>query len=153
MMLSQHFGLAELCASQTADRMGIANNPDDFAISNLTVLCHGLEIIRATIGGLPILISSGYRCLELNAAVGSKPGSQHVTGHAADITCPQYGDPKSFMKAILAAKVPYDQCILEFFKPATWSTPPRGWVHVSFVRGTPRQQALTIDREGTRVYA
>lgn len=152
MMLSQHFGLAELCASQTADRMGIDNNPNDFAISNLTVLCHGLEMIRSLVG-LPILISSGYRCLELNAAIGSKPGSQHVTGHAADITCPQYGDPKNLLKAILTAKLPFDQLILEYYKPASWSTPAKGWVHVSFIRNLPRQQVLVIDLEGTRVYA
>jgi hypothetical protein len=152
MMLSTHFSLAELCASQTADRAGIVNNADDFTIAKLTILCHGLEMIRALVGQ-PILISSGYRCLELNAAVGSKPTSQHVLGQAADITCPQYGDPKSLMKAIMSAKLPYDQCILEYYQPATWSTPAHGWVHVSFVRGEPRQQALVIDQQGERAYA
>lgn len=151
-MLSQHFGLAELCASQTADRLGIANNPDDFALSNLIVLCHGLEMIRSLVGG-PVLVSSGFRCLELNAAIGSKPTSQHVLGQAGDITAPSYGDPKNLLKVIMAAKLPYDQLILEFYQPATWSAPARGWLHVSFVRNTPRMQALVIDGQGTRAYA
>ena len=152
MMLSTHFSLAELCASQTADRMALVNTPDDATIGNLTVLCHGLEMIRALVG-LPILVSSGYRSPAVNRVVGGSTVSQHMTGNAADITCPAYGDPKNLLKAIMAAKLPYDQAILEFYQPATWSTPSRGWLHVSFVRTAPRQQALVIDPEGVRAYA
>lgn len=152
MNLTDHFTLAEMCASQTADREGIANNPNDSEISNLTVLCHGLEMIR-TLVGQPLMISSGFRCLALNTAVGSKPTSQHVLGQASDVICPGYGDPKSLLKAVMTAKLPYDQAILEFYQPATWSTPARGWLHISFVRSNPRQQALVIDSKGTRAYA
>lgn len=152
MQLSQHFSLAELTVSQTADRAGIDNSPDDGVISNLTVLCHGLEMIRALVG-LPILISSGYRSPVVNKLVGGSETSQHMKGQAADITCPQYGDPKNLLKAVMAAKLPFDQAILEFYQPATWSTPPRGWLHVSFVRSAPRQQALVIDTQGTRAFA
>jgi uncharacterized protein YcbK (DUF882 family) len=35
--------------------------------------------------GLPLVISSGYRCPEHNAAVGGVPKSQHMQGIAADI--------------------------------------------------------------------
>jgi hypothetical protein len=88
-----------------------------------------------------------------NKLVGGSETSQHMKGQAADITCPQYGDPKNLLKAVMAAKLPFDQAILEFYQPATLSSPSRGWVHVSFVRGTPRQQALVIDNLGTRNYA
>ena len=37
---------------------------------------------------IPISIKSGYRCPNHNATVGGVPLSQHVTGRAADITCP-----------------------------------------------------------------
>lgn len=152
MQLSQHFSLAELTVSQTADRAGLDNNPNDAVISNLTVLCHGLEMIRALVG-LPILVSSGYRSPVVNKLVGGSDTSQHMTGSAADITCPAYGDPKNLLKAVMAAKLPFDQAILEFYQPATWNTPARGWLHVSFVRSEPRQQALVIDGQGVRNYA
>jgi hypothetical protein len=152
MMISQHFSLAELTVSQSADRAGISNDPDDMAIANLTVLCHGLEMIRSLVG-LPIHISSGYRSPVVNKLVGGAVNSQHMSGSAADITCPQYGDPKNLMKAIMAAKLPFDQCILEYYQPPTWNAPARGWVHVSFVRSGERQQALIVDTQGTQVFA
>lgn len=43
-----------------------------------------LERIRA-ITGRPLVVVSGYRCAEHNAAVGGASGSQHVRGTAADI--------------------------------------------------------------------
>lgn len=43
-----------------------------------------LERIRA-ITGEPLIIVSGHRCAEHNAAVGGVRGSQHVAGQAADI--------------------------------------------------------------------
>lgn len=152
MNLSQHFTLAELTASQTADRYGLDNNPNDAIISNLTVLAHGLELVRSLVG-LPILVSSGYRSVVVNKMVGGSANSQHLTGSAADITCPAYGDPKNLLKAIMEATIPYDQLILEFYQPATWSTPARGWVHISFVRSEPRKMTLVIDGNGTRNYA
>lgn len=43
-----------------------------------------LENIRAR-SGKPLRIVSGFRCVEHNKSVGGAPGSQHVTGKAADI--------------------------------------------------------------------
>ena len=42
-----------------------------------------LEDIRE-FSGIPIIITSGYRCPEHNAASGGKPNSAHLTGEAAD---------------------------------------------------------------------
>ncbi len=47
-------------------------------------LIEALQILRDRIG-LPIEISSGYRCRKHNADVGGVPDSQHLLGHAADI--------------------------------------------------------------------
>lgn len=37
--------------------------------------------------GQPMFVLSGYRCENHNLAVGGKPNSAHLTGHAADILC------------------------------------------------------------------
>jgi hypothetical protein len=153
MNLSTHFQLSELCASQTADRLDLDNTPNERTIDNLVALCLGLELIRALVRG-PVFISSGYRSAQLNKAVGGSPGSQHTLGQAADISAPAYGDAMALVNVVIAAKLPFDQCILEFYQPATQGAPTRGWCHVSFIReAPPRQQALVIDKLGTRSYA
>ena len=44
-----------------------------------------LEIVRDMLGGVPIIINSGYRCVKHNKDVGGVPDSQHLKGKAADI--------------------------------------------------------------------
>lgn len=148
MMLSTHFSLQEMTASETAARHGIDNTPSLEVASQLTRTAMCLELIR-TLLQYPIHISSGFRCLALNEEIGSKPTSQHVTGHAVDFTCPQYGDPRQVMTAIFRHRVEinYDQLILEFYNEKTGS----GWVHISFT-DTPRVVSLTIDQNGTRAF-
>lgn len=51
------------------------------------VLLEKLDALRESVG-LPIVVSSGYRCPEHNADVGGVWNSQHVKGNAADIYCP-----------------------------------------------------------------
>ena len=50
------------------------------------VLLEKLDLLRDRIGA-PIIVTSGYRCPEHNAAVGGVSNSQHVQGNAADIVC------------------------------------------------------------------
>jgi len=144
MKLTDHFTLAELTHSQTADRLGLDNTPPPDIITRLVATAHGLEMIR-TLVQCPLIVSSGYRSPGVNAAVGGAKASQHMTGRAADITAPWFGPPKRLMDAIIKAKLPFDQCILEFAGQGG------GWVHVSWA-DKPRGQALVVDRDGTRVY-
>ena len=44
-----------------------------------------LEQLREYLGGRPVVITSGYRCLEHNKQVGGAKLSQHLLGNAADI--------------------------------------------------------------------
>lgn len=143
MDLSSHFTLAEFTASQTAARLGIDNTPPEIVMSALLRTALGLEAVRVRLGGAPIIVSSGYRCLELNAAIGSKSTSQHVKGEAVDFTAPRFGSPQAIATALRDSGIDYDQLILEFAKNGG------GWVHISF-SATPRHQALEIDRDGTR---
>lgn len=49
-------------------------------------LLTALETLR-TIIGRPLVIASGLRCDYWNRFVGGQPGSEHLTGHAADVAC------------------------------------------------------------------
>ena len=83
--LSEHFKLSEFTKSSVATARGIDNVPSIQEVSNLQQLClHVLEPLREHFG-IPIKVTSGYRCPDLNAAVGGVHTSQHVRGEAADI--------------------------------------------------------------------
>jgi len=85
MKLSDNFSLSEFTKSQTALRNGIDNTPSEEVIENLKALCENvLQPIREYFL-MPVFISSGFRCVELNHKIGSSISSQHVQGQAADI--------------------------------------------------------------------
>lgn len=66
----------------------------------------------------PLAINSGYRCPEVNQAVGGVPTSQHTNGEAADV-CPfgrnGHGDIETVRQLAITARdlgLPFDQMIL-----------------------------------------
>lgn len=130
--LSRHHSLAALIRSDTARARGIDNTPGPDVLDNLRRLARGLDAVRLLLGHR-LVISSGYRCAALNAAVGGTPGSQHTQGLAADFTCAAFGPPMEVALAIARSDIRFDQCILEFGR----------WVHLSFAP-TPRRRTLTI---------
>jgi hypothetical protein len=147
MLLSPHFSLEELTHT---DHRTIENVPNSSEINNLKRVADLLEEVKTLLGGKPVMILSGFRCKELNDAVGSKDTSQHRVGCAADIRVPSLS-PDEVVKAVMASNINYDQLIREF------STPDGGgWTHISVPNnpsGTPRKQVLIIDRSGTRPYS
>jgi hypothetical protein len=145
MNLTPHFTLEELTASETAERNGWDNSPNDQELANLTRLADFLEQVKVVLGGKPIMISSGLRTKKVNDAVGSKDTSQHRIGCAADFRVPGM-TPDQVVKAIVASDIGFDQVIREFDR----------WTHISVpnsVDTSPRRQALIIDKAGTRPYA
>lgn len=125
MKLSTHFTLAELIASNTAKARGIDNTPPPDVFPRLVQLAEMLERIR-TVLGVPVIVTSGYRCQKLNMAVGGVTSSDHTTGQAADIVAPRYGKPEDVarMLAPLVSTIGIGQIILEGVKG-------KQWVHVS----------------------
>lgn len=136
--LSTHFTLDELTQSQTAARLGIDNTPTPEVLARLAKVAQGLEAVRVRLGA-PVIISSGFRCLALNRAVGSKDNSAHVSGDAADFICPGFGGPATIVGALKDSGIAFDQLIVEFDR----------WVHISFAPAM-RNQVLRIDGSGTR---
>jgi len=72
MNLSPNFTLEELIYSETAQRKGLDNTPNEEVKANLVRLANFLEEVRRVIGR-PIMINSAYRSIEVNSSIGSKP--------------------------------------------------------------------------------
>ena len=131
MKLSEHFSLDEFTASETATRKGIDNTPPPVVTEKLRMLAATLEQVRSLLGNNSIRISSGFRCLELNRAIGSGDLSAHVLGYAVDFTCPGFGTPKEVSNKIAESPIKFDQLIYE-----------GTWVHLS-VDPRNRREVLT----------
>jgi hypothetical protein len=145
MNLTPHFTLDELTVSETAERNGWDNSPNDTELANLTRLADFLEQVKVVLGNKPVMINSAFRSKKVNDAVGSRDTSQHRIGCAADIRVPGM-TPDQVVKAIIASGIGYDQVIREFDR----------WTHVSIPNtdsNAPRKQALIIDKAGTRPFA
>ena len=135
-MLSAHFSLEELTASEVAARAGIDNTPSAEVVRNLVRLAEGLELVRVALGHHAIHVTSGYRSPKLNQLVGGSNNSMHIQGLAADILCPAFGPPLEVCRAIARSGIGTDQIIHEFGK----------WTHVAFPRPGQigRNELLTI---------
>ena len=126
MELSPHFTTAEM--TRTAVRrfaeINAVLSPTEEA--SLRALCTTLlEPIRAHFGR-PIFVHSGFRCPDLNAAIGGSKTSQHMKAEAVDFDIP--GVPLTDVWAWIwkESGLAYGQCLLEGHvqgKP--------GWIHLS----------------------
>ena len=86
----KYFKIQELTRSTTAEACGFDNTPSAGAVPLMVELIDKvLDPLRER-WGVPIYVTSGYRCPELNARVGGSKTSYHLRGMAADITsrCP-----------------------------------------------------------------
>ncbi|MFJ2987747.1 D-Ala-D-Ala carboxypeptidase family metallohydrolase [Collimonas sp. NPDC087041] len=144
--LTAHFTLEEFTRSDTARSRGIANTPLPAIVANLRRLAQFAELVRLALGGAAMVISSGYRCPELNRAVGGAANSAHLVGLACDFTAPAFGTPLAICQALSTSNLPFDQLIYERAGGAIW-------VHLGIAAEgiKPRRQVLTIDSRGTRV--
>jgi len=139
-----HFTQAEFLSSDTADLQGINNYPTWEITRNLERLARVMELIRSGLGDKPVSILSGYRCPEVNSAVGGATNSAHLYGLACDFIIPDFGTPLDICLAIEPHMgfLQIDQLIWEF----------SDWVHLGLaVDGEPRHECLTINNSGTSV--
>ena len=146
--ISQHFQLSEFTRSGTASRYGINNslNPDNpqhaEIIANIKALCtEVLDPLRQHLNR-PVVISSGYRCPQLNnhPEVRGATKSQHMKGEAADLRIPSLSEGRRWMEWI-ANELAFDQLILEHCKNKDGST--SHWIHVSYSRKSNRQYMIS----------
>ena len=118
MRLSKNFTLEEFLVSQAATRQGIDMTPPPDVIDNLQRLVTScLQPLRDESG--PIFISSGFRPLALNEAIGGSKTSAHMRGDAADLKVLNQ-TPYDTCELIVELELPFDQVIHEFGR----------WVHL-----------------------
>lgn len=139
--MTPHFTLVELTHT---DHRTLDNTPTPGEVANLTRLAALLERVKVALGGKPVMVNSAFRSKAVNDAVGSKDTSQHRLGCAADIRVPGM-TPRQVVEACIAAKIEFDQIILEF----------DAWTHISIPNSAdaiPRNSRLIIDKTGTRSF-
>lgn len=81
--LTRNFTLDEFTRSNTAKQNNINNTIPQEYYDNMYSVVNLLQIIRDN-WNAPLIISSGYRCPELNKKVGGASNSDHVYGAAVD---------------------------------------------------------------------
>ena len=169
--LSPHFELQEFLVSPTAEKYCIDNTPAPENVANLRSLCtYTLEPLREKMG-LPIVITSGFRCKALNDIVSHRcHRSQHLQGQAADFyvgegpvsgskiqdssdlkhetgesslkpETPRQRLIRAFRLILTSEKIDYDQLILY-----------RNFIHVSFVSHESNRHYI-MKAEGNGRYA
>ena len=134
---ASYFTIQELTASATALREGIDNRPSKCAYHLLHVLVDQLLDPIREAWGEPIVVSSGYRCKELNALVGGAQHSHHLLGCAADIIAGNKADHRRLFKLIQqmqqSGQIRFTQLIAE---------DNYRWLHISYVPSDLRCQVI-----------
>ena len=140
-----YFTMNELTASPTAKRKGIANIPTRQEASNLVALVDNILDPLRKAWGAPIVVTSGFRCKQLNNIVGGSKSSQHCLGQAADIRTVSDlpSENKKLRDLIVTLNLPFDQLIDEF---------GCDWVHVSYKPNGRKQKLSAIRSMGKTIY-
>ena len=136
----KNFKLSEFFRSSTAAKKGIKNEPsvDERAtiVRNINLLVDNvLDPVRDKFG-IPVIITSGYRCPQVNRLVGGVDNSQHMSGCAADFHV--MGFTPSMMLGVffyILNNLEYDQLI--YYRS-------KNIIHVSYVENCPRCEAFVM---------
>ena len=116
---SDFFTLKELTISSTATRLKINNTPNEEVFRNLQ---YGVQMVLDPLRRIhqqPIIITSGYRCAQLNKAVGGVPNSWHTKGNAADIHIKDENEARDIFN-ILKTLPSVDTALFEHSRQTQW---------------------------------
>lgn len=130
----KYFTIEELTRSTTATAKGIDNTPTPEIKENLERLVDNVLDKLREIYGKPITVNSGYRCTELNKAVGGSKTSDHVKGFAADLTGGNKQENEKIFN-IIRDNFAWTQLINER---------DFSWVHVSYDPSNLKKQILKL---------
>ncbi|MBK9479869.1 MAG: peptidase M15 [Bacteroidetes bacterium] len=145
-MISKHITLAEAIKSQIAERYGISNIPTAETIKAMQLVANKcFEPIRDHFG-VPISVSSFFRCAELNKKVKGSKTSQHVTGEAIDIDADIFGGvTNKEIFEFAKNNLKFEQLISEFNTNGQPS-----WIHISYKATGNRNQILIATKKDNK---
>lgn len=132
----KYFTFQEFERSDTAYRHAIDNTIKDENIKRniATLVDVVLDPLREA-WGAPLVVTSGYRCEELNKRVSGAPRSHHRLGMAADITAGSPVDNRRLFQMVLDLRLPFTQLIDE----KNFS-----WLHISYDPANVKRQILKL---------
>lgn len=132
--ISKHISYNEATTSQTAVRKKIKNIPNEQQLEAMRLVAEKcFEPVREHFG-VPLRVSSFFRCLLLNKVIGGANNSQHIKGEAIDIQ--GSGDVTNKMIFdYIKENLEFDQLINEY---------NYSWVHVSFSKKGNRNQIVVV---------
>ena len=143
MKLSKNFTLEEMLVSNFKK---IDNSPTNEIISKLEDLCTSIiQPIRDKWGALSV--TSGFRCRELNVAVGGSNTSQHCFGEAVDFIPVNADVDEVFKWIVKESNLNFGQCINEQV-----SRNNTHWIHISLPTAKHKQDALVYEDGKYRTY-
>lgn len=138
--LSPHFTLREMLVTT---HRHIDNIPNEGELERMRRFClQFMEPVRERFG--PIIVTSGFRCDELNDHIGGSEDSAHKYGCAGDFhaLAPAVSCRKIVRWIVEESGLPYDQVIDEYTRQSNW-------VHLGMLRPyheeEPRRQALKFE--------
>ena len=149
MKISEHVSYNEAIYSDTALRLNIKNEPNDYQISNMVGIAnHVFEPLREYVGG-PIKITSMFRNEILNRAIGGAKRSQHMEGRAMDLDDTFGHKTNAEMYHYIKENISFDQLVWEF---GTDENPD--WIHVSYVSDDQNRQKVlrAVKENGKTIY-
>lgn len=136
--LSDYFSLDELFRSRTAHQKGIKNFPDESDTQPIEVFNSLVRLTTYTLDplrdylGLPVVITSGYRCTTLNAFVGGTLTSQHTYGNAVDFIVPNRSI-NWVAEQIYACQLKHEELHTNLFHFDVAINEYNEWIHISNV--------------------
>lgn len=128
-----NFTISEFLISNVAKKNNILNIPNSKQLDNILYLIfYCLQPARNLIRK-PIIITSGFRCRELNDFVGGSKNSNHLSGCAADFVVKTLS-PAEIIEIISSSNIPFNELINEYDK----------WVHISYLKHNNKRKIITI---------
>lgn len=140
MKLTKNFQLEELCTTSNKELSSKNLKEAKAHLTEMECLAFFAEQVREFVNG-PMIISSGFRCDELNKAVGGAKSSAHRFFRAIDFI-PKGQDLDEVYAKLQLAPLVYKQLIKE-------QNGNKRWIHISM--GFEKENLIYKDGKYTRI--
>ena len=136
--ITRNFTDTEFTRSNTAIKNNINNKLPDEYTDNMMRVLNLLQVIRDS-WNAPIIISSGYRCKELNKKVGGVDSSAHTIGYGVDLVSGDFRVFSNFIKSYFQShpEIKFDQVIIE-------KSGKSQWIHIGLYNKEHKQRGMVF---------